>query len=403
MTTLILALPLVRPTAGTEFSYVMGDDGGGATGGQGSAPLALLPRADALVLVVPPRALSWHLVKLPPMAAGRQRAALEGMLEDRLLDEPASVALALGGQRRPDGSILVAACDKGWLAAALQLFEQSGRPAHRVVPALPPLADPQSDGLTLLATGTQEEAWLAISDRDGVVCVPLSQAPTLLPGTGQELDAATLIAEPAVAEMAERLLQRPASIRSAAEGLLAANQSDWDLAQFDLLISSRGRMARSWASGWAQLVRAPGWRAVRWGLALLAVANIVGLNAWAWHLQTTLANKKVQVRQVLNQTFPTVKTVVDAPLQMERQLALLRQSSGALTAGDMEPMLAAAGSAIPEGSTPAGIDYTTGQLAVKGLRMAPAQAALVPGKLSAQGYVAQLEGERLTLRAGGRP
>jgi general secretion pathway protein L len=402
MTTLTLVLPLVRPTAGSEFSYVLSDDGR-SVAGQGSAALALLPRADSLVLAVPPRALSWHVVKLPPMAAARQRAALEGLLEDRLLDEPATLALAVSTRRRPDGSTLVAACDKDWLAAALHFFEQSGRPANRVVPQLPPQADAESGGMSLVASGTQEEAWLTVADHDGVVCVPLAQAHSLLSGGGPDLQAATLVAEPAVADMAERQVGRPAVIRSVADGLLAGSQSDWELAQFDLAISSGGRLARRWALGWAQFARAPAWRMARWGLALLALANIVGLNAWAWHLERTVASKKLQVRQVLTQTFPSVKTVVDVPLQMERQMALLRQSSGAVSARDLEPMLSAAGSVLPDGLTPGGLDYSAGQLVVKGSLLSPAQAELVAGKLSALGYVAQIEGERLTLRAGGRP
>ena len=57
MTTLTLALTLARPTAGSEFRYVLSEDGR-SVAGQGSAAVALLPRADTLVLVVPVRALS---------------------------------------------------------------------------------------------------------------------------------------------------------------------------------------------------------------------------------------------------------------------------------------------------------------------------------------------------------
>lgn len=402
MTTLTIALTLVRPTPGSEFRYVLSEDGR-SVASQGAAALALLPRADALVLVVPARALSWHGVKLPPLPAGRQRAALEGMLEDRVLDEPAALAMAMSGQRQTDGSTLVAACDKPWLAAVLQFFEQSGRPASRVVPELAPLAGAASGGRLLVASGSQDEPWLAVADHACVVCVPLAQARDLLAEGGHDQADFTLVAEPAVAELAERLLGRPATIRSAAEGLLASSRSDWELAQFDLAVSSRGRMARRWALGWTQLARAPGWRAARWGLALLLVANLAGLQAWAWHLDSTLAARRLQVRQVLTQTFPGVKTVVDAPVQMERQMALLRQSSGALSARDLEPMLSAAGAAIPEGLVPAGLDYSAGQLAVRGVRLNPAQTELVAGKLSAQGYVAQIDGERLTVRAGGKP
>ena len=82
-------------------------------------------------------------------------------------------------------------------------------------------------------------------------------------------------------------------------------------------------------------------------------------------------------------------------------MALLRQASGALSTRDLEPMLSAAGAALPDGLTPAGLDYSAGQLALRGVRLNPAQTELVAGKLSAQGYAAQIDGERLIVRSGG--
>ena len=402
MITMTLALPLARPSAGTEFSYVLSEDGQ-TIAAQGSSALAVLPRADALVLVVPARALSWHGLKLPPVSASRQRAALEGMLEDRLLDDPATLALAVSPQRRPDGSTLVAACDRSWLAGALALFEQGGRPANRVVPALSPRADADPGPFALVAFGSDDEPWLALVDTHAVLCVPLLQARQVVPGEGPTNDSAELLAEPAVAEKAERVLGRTATVRSAAQALLASGQSLWELAQFDLAVSGRGRMARRWAQAWNQLARAPRWRAARWGLVAALIANLAGLNAWAWRLDANLASKRAQVRQVLTQTFPNVKTVVDAPLQMERELALLRLSSGALSARDLEAMLSAAGTAVVQGAAPAGLEFSAGQLTLGGLALTPANVELASGKLSALGYTMRYEGERMVVRAGGRP
>ena len=402
MTTLTIALPLDRPTNGTEFGYALSEDGH-SLDGQGAAAVTLLPRADTVVLVVPVRALSWHMVKIPPLAANRRRAALEGMLEDRLLDEPGTLALAAGPQRRPDGSSQVAACDKAWLSDALHFFEQAGRPANRVVPALAPLAPGEPGRMMLVASGTPDDAWLALADETSVVSVPLTQARSLLPVDGGDGEGLIAVAEPAVAEIAEQVLGRPVTARSAAQALLESCQSNWEIAQFDLAISGRGRIARRWAQASKQWLRAPRWRAARWGLAGLLVAHLVGLNAWAWRLEGDLASRRTQVRQLLTQTFPGIKTVVDAPLQMERQVALLRQSSGALSQRDLETMLSALGTALPDAMVPAGVEFSAGQLSVKGVSLSPAQMELVSGKLSAQGYAARLDVDRLSVRAGGRP
>jgi general secretion pathway protein L len=401
MNLLTVALPRARPTAGTEFSYVL-SDGREQILGHGAAALALLPRADMLVLVIPARSLSWHLAKLPPLAGSRQRAALDGLLEDQLLDEPAGLALALAPRRQADGAVLVAACDKAWLAGALQLFEQAGRRAHRVVPELAPLEPGASPlRLRLVASGTPDAPWLAVVDATGVVPVPLGQARALLPADALDDDGVELLAEPAVASMAEQALGRPASVQSPAQALLASTQTDWELAQFDLATSGRGRMARRSTDLGRQLLLAPHWRALRWGLALALLANLVGLNAWALRLDSSVDAHRTQVRQLLTQTFPKVRTVVDPPLQMERELALLRQSSGALSPRDLEPMLSALGQALPEGGHAIALEFSAGQLVAKGVPLTPEQSALVSGKLSGQGYAVRQDGDRLTVRASG--
>lgn len=400
MNTLTVALPLDRPTLGTEFSYVLSADGKTVLG-HGIAPLTLLPRADATVLVVPARCLSWHDAKLPPLSAGRLRAALDGLLEDRLLDEPANLALALGPQRSADGTALVAACDKLWLRAALQFFESGQRPASRVVPEFEPALEPAQ--CRLVATGTAEDAWLARVGLRNVLSSPLHGASALLDAGAAELETLPLSAEPAVAGLAEQALARPAFILETAQALLASNRSAWELAQFDLALSSGGRMARRWAQGWQQFARAPYWRPARWGLIILLLANFIGLNAWAWRQDSALQAKRDQVKSLLTQTFPRVRTIVDPPLQMERELALLRQAGGGLAARDLEVMLAAVGAALPPGKSAAAIDFSPGEAVLKGVGLSESQMALFSGKLAGQSYSARLDGERLLVRAGNGP
>jgi general secretion pathway protein L len=61
----------------------------------------------------------------------------------------------------------------------------------------------------------------------------------------------------------------------------------------------------------------------------------------------------MQVRSALTSTFPkSVKVVVDAPLQMEREVAALRQATGAASGRDLESMLAALAAAAPAGLAP---------------------------------------------------
>jgi general secretion pathway protein L len=106
---------------------------------------------------------------------------------------------------------------------------------------------------------------------------------------------------------------------------------------------------------------------------------------------------------MLTQSFPKVRTVVDAPLQMEREVALLRQSGAALTAQDLEPLLAAFGTALPEGSAPGGLEFTTGQLTVKGVALGPEALALLTARLAGQGLSVRQDADRLVVRTAGAP
>ena len=143
---------------------------------------------------------------------------------------------------------------------------------------------------------------------------------------------------------------------------------------------------------------APQWRAARWGAGVLVVAHLVGLNAWAWQERQALTAKQASVRNTLTQTFPKVQVVVDAPVQMERELAQLRQAAGSVSARDLEPLLAAAGAALPDGRLPSSIEYTPGELRLRGVTLAPDEESVVSGRLQAAGYRARMDDGSLLLR-----
>jgi general secretion pathway protein L len=137
---------------------------------------------------------------------------------------------------------------------------------------------------------------------------------------------------------------------------------------------------------------------------LLVVAHLVGLNAWAWQEQQALAAKQAAVRNALTQTFPQVKVVVDAPVQMERELALLRQAAGSVSARDLEPLLAAAGAALPPGQQPTGIEYTPGELRLRGVTLGAEEEPALSARLQAAGYRARVDDGSLLLQvAEGAP
>ena len=422
MSTLILFLPPARPGTATEYSYTLTADGHTALT-HATAPAALLPEparpGGEVVAVVPARALSWQRVPLPaglPLGAGQQtprlRAVLDGLLEDRVLDDAAQLHFALQPGAQAGTPNWVAVCDRAWLREHLQALEAAGRRVARVVPELAP--GPTASGRPeLCALGTPEDACVVLAGQGadlGVAVLPLSPMALSLARGGLpaapdgEDDAIVVRAEPAVAALAERTLNTRVALHTASQRALEAARGDWDLAQFELASTGRTRALRKLGSLASALLHAPQWRAARWGAALLVVAHLVGLNAWAWQERKTLAAKQAAVRSTLTQTFPQVQVVVDAPLQMERELAQLRQAAGSVSARDLEPLLAAAGAALPPGQQPTGIEYTPGELRLRGLALGPEELAAFTANLQSAGYRARQDDNSLLLQAvEGRP
>lgn len=422
MSTLILFLPSGRPGPATEYSYTLTADGHTALR-HATAPAALLPEptrpGGEVVAVVPARALSWQRVQLPPglaLGVGQQtprlRSVLEGLLEDRLLDDATQLHFALQPDAKGDEPVWVAVCDRVWLRDNLQALEAAGRRVSRVVPEFAPGPTP-SGRPELCALGTPDDACVVLTGQGadhGVAVLPLSIASVMLARAGLAQDAATegddatvVRAEPAVAALAERTLGQRVALHTASQRALEAARGDWDLAQFDLASTGRTRALRQASSLASALLNAPQWRAARWGAALLVVAQLAGLNAWAWHERKALAAKQAAVRSTLTQTFPKVQVVVDAPVQMERELAQLQQAAGAISARDLEPLLAAAGTALPGGRQPTGIEYTPGELRLRGVTLAPDEETVLSARLQAAGYRARLDDGSLLLRAEGTP
>ena len=375
----------------------------------GSAPLALLPDAAEVVAVVPARRLSWHRITLPKVNGARLRIALDGLLEDRLLVEPQSLHFALAPGAAHDQAVWVAACDRLWLHAALHAFEAAGRQVARIVPEFSPLAEGSPP--TLHITGTPENAWIVRSASDGVQVLPLRPfEATFMPAV---LDLTEIVeqptSEPAVAVMAEQALGAPLRVRHNAQSLVVAARSGWDLAQFDLASTGRTRAARRFAQAWAKGAQSEAWRPVRWGLAVLLLVWLFGLNAGAWKERSALQAKRLQVNTLLTQTFPKVPLVVDAPVQMAREVAAMRQATGALSALDLEPMLASVAENLKPGRAPSTIEFAPGALTLGGLSLPVAESAALTQGLAAAGYSARIDGTNwivgppLAVDAGVRP
>jgi general secretion pathway protein L len=137
-------------------------------------------------------------------------------------------------------------------------------------------------------------------------------------------------------------------------------------------------------------------------VAVVAV-NLVGLQAWAWQEKAALAAKRAAIRDTLTATFPDVRVVVDAPLQMARALADLQRQSGTASSTDLETLLARYQAAAPDARAPTAIEFTAGELRLKGLDAASPGLREASARLQTQGYSARLDGDSLLIKPERQP
>ncbi|RYZ06215.1 MAG: general secretion pathway protein GspL [Comamonadaceae bacterium] len=396
MSSLIVSLPLEPATTATEWAFALTPDGR-TLQDHGTAAAALLPMPRGtgaeVVALLPVQALAWHRVTLPKgMAAGspRLRATLEGLLEEQLLDEPEAVHFALQPGAKVGEAAWVATCDRAWLRNALQLLEAAGRPASRIVPEFAPEGE-----LSLVAMGDAQQPLVVTSSADGVLALPLDHTCVpLLPALPED---APRFAEPAVAGVAELVLHHKLALQQAPQRWLQAARTRWDLAQFEFASSGRARAMKKFATGWGDVLNGAPWRPARWGAVALVAVNLLGLNAWAWMERASLDDKREAVRRTLTETFPQVRVIVDAPVQMQREVTALRQLTGVASSRDLDALLGALAMTLPADRTPTAVNYAPGELRATGLGLSPDQFRAVASQLKTLGYAARAEGDTVTV------
>lgn len=374
------------------------------------SPLSL---GDETVAIVPAEAISWHRVQLPAGSivrtmrkdpcTPRLRAVLEGLLEDQLLDEPAHLHFALQPGARDGSPVWVAVCQHAWLRSAIDQLQQTSTTVQRLAPEWVPQESPNTAPNTLWVIGTPETAHATWVDTDGVHRLPLHAAQGL-PAVLQEKSFERVFAEPAVAAWAEQLLHKEVQVQNAAERWRETALHSWDLAQFDLARSNpwMQRLQQTAVTLW----RSPQWKPVRWAAAALLLIQLAGLNAFAWHAKAQLEQQRRDIRNTLVSTFPQVTVVVDAPLQMKRELAVLRQASGKVTTKDLEYLLTGFGSIDDKTLSlvsPKAIDYTAGELRLGGIHIDPERLESPMARWHAAGLAGRLDGDVLVLQPRNTP
>ncbi len=376
------AEPLASLRLPSEWSYVLSADES-SVASAGRAALALLPAADRVVAVLADADCAWHRITLPNAPPARLRAALAGVMEEALLEDEDHLHLALGAGGVSGQPGWVAVVHRPWLRALLTTLEARGLSVERVLPASSPVAEGEAlrghfcNDEAAGAAAAAEPA-LALPDmatrsalanvaESSAAAAPSAGAPRLLLSRPDGVASLRLAGDlaralqpsadvavrwtstPAAAAAAEAWLGAPVPLLGEAEFLLEAAAGADNLRQFDLAARHRG--SRALRDGWRQLL-SPAWRPVRWGLAGLVAVQLLGLNAHAWQEGQALDAQRAAMTQLLRDTHPGVRAVLDAPRQMQRENERLRAAAGRPGDNDLEALMSAAAAAWPDGQGP---------------------------------------------------
>jgi general secretion pathway protein L len=360
LTTLYIRHPPRAEGEGALCRFALVGDGG-ALEHQGDGPLRalgdLVARSRRVVLLLAGADVTLLAVQAPPLSGARLKAALPGLVEERILGDPADAVLVAGPQQ-PDGTRPVAVAQRDWLESLVRTLRAQGAHAVSAYPAQ--LCLPLHPGSVTAAIGGGE-----LLLRQG-----------LYQGLGLVLDGSPAAALQMARQLAgdaplvlyvppEQLGEYQALASEAGPGI-TLEADDWahwiagaKSATFDLVpgLGAAGAAARDWRR-WRWPVR----------LALLAlVVNLVGLNIdWL-----RLRREATALRQSMVQTFHSVypkDPAIDPLAQMRQNIARAKASTGQLAPDEFNWLSAAFGEATNGlGRQPgiASIEYRERTLTVK--------------------------------------
>jgi len=383
----------------TEYNYVMSPDGL-ALETQGRSAAALLPKATTVVAVIGDTDASWHRITLPKAPAARLRAALTGVLEEALLEDADDVHLALAPDAAGGQPTWIAATSRRWLRAELAALEKADVFVDRVVPMSWP-DDPPIGHFAETDPAPGDSAHgiaLNWAHADGVASVRLhgGLARALVPNPAPP--ETRWSATPGAVAAAEHWLGAPVRVMAPGQRLLQAARSLWNLRQFELARRHRG--VRALRDSMRRFT-SPEWRPVRAGLIALVIAQIVGLNLWAWHQRGAIDAKQAAMQALVKATYPNVAMADvqrDADAVMQRETQALRTLAGKPGDTDLETLLQIAASAWPADRPPVEtLRFEPGRLTLAAAGWSDAQIATFRGLLAPGGWAVEASEGRLTL------
>ncbi len=368
MTTLQIYLPEAGIANDSEVAmrYVMRANTGELQR-SGTALLADLPRADRVDIIVPASLVLFTEVKLPPVRGQKLRQLLPYAVEEKILSDPDQVQVAAGA-RDELGMTRVAVVDRAWLDASCDRLRQLGmRPENGYAETCLPELEPNA--WTLIWDGhagfvrTAVGAGLALDSMgDGAAPFALRRAVDEARTNTRLPEKIILRATDAAASVADLQLW------TTQLGVSVVPGQDWHWApRFLNTANAINLLQGDYAPSSSLRELLPQLRPILLLAGLIIGAQVLATGVDWWRLNHERKTLTTEMNKTFKSAFPEATVVVDAPLQMQRNLAELRRASGQSQPNDFLPLLA---KLMPSINTATGIEamsYDQGTLKVDAL------------------------------------
>lgn len=348
-----------------------------------------MPKADAVQVVTPAAKVLLTNVRVPTRNRQKMLKLLPFAVEEKLMYDPETIHVAAGSRQAGD-DVPVAVIDRRWMESVMGALEQTGLKPGAMWPE------------TLLPK-SQAGAWTVVWDGSAGFIKTGEFSGVPVDGGGTEAPPLALELAVQEAKQAGRAPKR-ISLRLSA-GAQAPDIEQWSV---QLAVPVTLDKAWDWAAEACQSAPAinllqgefaPAGFSADWlprlkpALILggLIVALQLGGGAMDWALLSYEKHKlQADMEKSFRQAFPEAKSVVDASLQMRRNLADLRHAAGQPDSSDFLPLLAKAAPVLAGVANIQSIQYERGTLRLE-LRLQSGAVADLRGRLGVAGLHAEFD------------
>jgi general secretion pathway protein L len=307
---------------------------------RGDSAFSEMPKGDESVVIAPAARVLLLDAKLPKGNRRQLRQALPFAVEDRITADPETIHV-VAGTTRADGTTALAVVDKGWLRRVVNALHDAGiLPRRMLVETLAPPLEPG--------------AWTVIwREREGFVRTGEASGLAL----EGPLELALAMREQ---QKPEKIVVRPqSSLPDLAHwtselGVPVVPGARWDWAQAD---NSEINLLQGDFAGNGTGNVLTRLRPVFALAAIIAVVHFaITIYDWA-RLRNEARQLNVEIEKTFRTAFPDAKVIVDAPLQMQRNLDALKRASGQAGGTDFIPLLANAAQTLKTSASLRAVNY----------------------------------------------